>query len=76
MFWEKVIDLDLIRLAVAFGLILGVVWGAKGGHFGERVGRGWGFSVVLVWGLFCLFGFMLFPLHKPESLIQFPLCRQ
>lgn len=32
MFWERFIGLGLLCWALGFGLILGVVWGPKGGQ--------------------------------------------
>lgn len=66
MFWEKFIDLGLLCWALGFGLILGVVWGPKGGQ-PHRGWTGWvvdRFSVVLLWGG-CSFVFHVLPLHKP-----------
>lgn len=74
--WERFIDLDLLRQALGFGLILGVVWEPKGRqpHEGQC---GWWIRLFCLWGgcWFCLCP-TCFPSTSQSRFIWFPLCGQ
>lgn len=74
MFWERFIDLGLLCQPLGFGLILGVVWGPKGGQprggwDKEQMGL---FCCALAGRLLVVFAFHFLSLHKPKSLHLVP----